>query len=274
MVSRVSDPFFAEVLDGIDDVLQDAEYGLLLSSIGRDVSHQHAVLDMMLERQVEGVLVCSAFVDESSYRRLARAGIPVVVVHNHALHTFDYSLYHDDAYGARVVTRHLIELGHTHIAYIANSRGAGRTSDQRQAGYLAALEEAGLPVRSAYIVDAGGGRLEDGVRATQALLSCDPKPSAVFCFNDWLAIAVIRALELAGIAVPRDCSVAGFDNIALAAYMRPTLTTFEQPKYVLGETAAQMLLKLIAHREAEIASKVITFRGTLVPGESTAPLAG
>ena len=272
VVNRIADPFFAEVLDGIDDVLQAAGYGLLLSTLNHDAGDKQATLDVMLEQQVEGLIVCSTFVDETSYDRLSRAGIPIVLVHNHALETFDYSLNHDDVYGGMVMTRYLLGLGHVRIAYVANSMGC-RVSDHRLAGYLAALREAKLPVRDDYIVDARGGDLADGARAAQALLDCTPMPTAVFCYNDRLAIAVMQAFERAGISVPQDCSVSGFDNIALTAYVRPALTTFEQPKYTLGEAAARMLLKRVERREQEIEATVVTFRGTIVPRESTARLA-
>lgn len=269
IVQRIADPFFGEVLDGIQDVLQQASYSLFISSPGDVPEYEEAAIQAMIEQRIDGLLVCSAFLNQESYQKLESADVPLVIVHNYAPEDFKYSIYHDDFQGGKIMTTHLIQLGHTRIGYVANSQ-TGRISRQRLAGYRAALEEAKLPFEAAYVVDAKMNTLKGGVEAAQELMNLIDMPSAIFCYNDFIAIGVIQALQQAGIQVPDQCSVAGFDNISLTQYVQPSLTTFDQPKYYLGTVAANMMLKLLSNDLQGLPTEMIVLRGKLIVRHSTA----
>lgn len=269
-VERVADPFFAEVLDGIQDVLQDAGYSLLLSSPGGNPDYEETTIQAMVEQRIDGLLMCTAFVSQESYDKIQASGIPIVVVHNRAIADFKYSLYHDDFYGGKMMTKHLIDLGHHRVAYVANSRH-GRISKDRLMGYKAALEDAVIPFNADYVVDAGGNELEAGVAAAKQLMHLPTPPTAIFCYNDLIAVGVMQGVLKAGYRIPQDCSVVGFDNIPLAGYVQPALTTFDQPKYYLGNQAATMILKLLDEDLAEddFPTETVVLRGKIIVRDST-----
>jgi DNA-binding LacI/PurR family transcriptional regulator len=166
---------------------------------------------------------------------------------------------------------HLVQLGHRRIAYVANPLSYNANL-QRLGGYQAVLAEAGVPPDESLIVEGDGG-VAQGAEAMQRLLALAQPPTAVFCFNDLTAVGVIHTLARAGLQVPADCSVVGFDDLELAAYLGPPLTTVRQPRRQMGERAMQMLLALIeeqASPQAEILPTELVVRRTTGPAPLSA----
>jgi LacI family repressor for deo operon, udp, cdd, tsx, nupC, and nupG len=170
------------------------------------------------------------------------------------------------------VTRHLLELGHTRIAYIGN-KYSGRSNLDRLAGFRAEMEAAGLSASDQYIYDAPGNGPGNGLPAVQHFLGYDEQPSAYVCYNDMIAIGVLKGLQQHGILVPEQVSVAGFDNITFSAYTNPPLTTFDQPKRFIGAEAARLMLDLLLCSDPADLSQhsVRVLKGRLLPRESTGP---
>jgi len=139
IVRRIVDPFFGEVLDGIEGVLSEGGYSLFLASSQRDPEREATIVRLMSERRVDGVIICSTQVGEEHRQQLEQFGVPTVLINNQASDDITHSVYHDDAEGSQQLTRHLIESGHTKIAYLGNAR-AGRTTEDRKQGYQAALK--------------------------------------------------------------------------------------------------------------------------------------
>jgi DNA-binding LacI/PurR family transcriptional regulator len=244
IVSAIDDPFFSEILQGIEEIAQGHGYSMLMAASQRDPERERAIVRDMRERQVDGLIICSASFSAEQRRKLLEYGIPIVVVNNQAAEEYRYSIYHDDVDGSRQVTRHLIELGHTRIAYLGNAL-SGRTTLDRLAGFRQEMDAAGLDVPDGYVYQVPGGGPEDGLAALNHFLELSNRPSALFCFNDLLAIGVLKGLQSAGLRVPNDFSVVGFDNILFSAYTDPPLTTLDQPKRYIGAEAAQLILGLL-----------------------------
>lgn len=276
IVRRIDDPFFGPVLQGIEHVLQNAQYSLLLAASNRDPERERAIAQVMSERRVDGVIVCSTQVDETHRRQLEDFGVLTVLINNQAAEDIVHSIYHDDAGGSRELTEHLIDLGHKRIAYLGNAR-AGRTSDERLEGYRAALRASALPLRDEYMFEAPNGLPPAGAAGVDYFLALSRPPTAIVCYNDVMAIGAMQQLYKAGRCVPYDCSVTGFDDIELAAYVTPPLTTFDQPKHELGRQAAEMMLELLHHRAADAAAResdIVVLQGRLRVRGSTAPPPG
>jgi DNA-binding LacI/PurR family transcriptional regulator len=269
IVSRIDDPFFSEILQGIEDVVQDAGYSLFVAASNRDLEREHAIVFAMGRRRVDGVILCSTNLDRQRARQLQRYGIPIVAVENQSPEGNERSIYHDHFSGSLALTQHLIELGHRRIAYLGNAR-SGRTDQDRQAGFREAMTHHGLPISDDYIFHGPNGRLDGGSVGAQHFLGLAQRPTALVCFNDMMAIGVLHTLQQSGLRVPADCSVVGFDNIQFAGYTNPPLTTFEQPKYQLGYQAAQMMMRLLESSDRKAAKPVI-LKGHLVIRQSTAP---
>ncbi|MCA9998377.1 MAG: substrate-binding domain-containing protein, partial [Anaerolineales bacterium] len=272
IVRRIVDPFFAEVLHGIEDVLHTAGYGLFLAASHRDPERERQVMQAMGERRVDGVIISSAQISPEQLRRLDRFDVPFVLINNQALDEPDiYAVYHDDAYGCRQITQYLLGLGHRRIAYLGNERG-GRTNVKRQQGYEAVLQQAELPLRADYITLGATGTPEGGAEAIKHLLALDELPTAVICYNDMMAVGAIQAIHQAGLRVPNDISITGFDDVALAAYITPPLTTFHQPQYELGHEAAAMMLRVLNNDQNLVQPEAIVLHGELVVRQSTIAL--
>lgn len=270
LVNRTSDPFYSQVLDGIQDQLHGAGYAMFLGSANRDAAREQDLVQAMAERRVDGLIVCSMFVTRAARQQLNVHGAPVVVVHNRARDRIPHSIYHDDRYGARVLTHHLLELGHRRIAFLGNARG-GRETRERLAGIRAALRAADLTLPKHYIVHAPNGQLASGEIAARPFLDLKRPPTALIAFNDMLAIGALKTFRAAGKKIPQDVSIVGFDDVTFAEYVAPPLTTFHQPKYRLGQEAARMMLRLLdENSDGKPAREVVTLRGELLVRASTA----
>lgn len=275
MIHSVDDPFFGEILQGIEEVAQASGYSLFVAA-SQDGHHmrEQAIVKAMVERRVDGLVICSTPVGAEQSRRLAAFGVPLVVVNNQAVEEYCCSIYHDDVDGSRQVTRHLLELGHRRIAYLGNAL-AGRSTQDRLAGFRQEMEAAGLPIPQGYLHQASGGRPADGLAALQHFLELEPRPTALLCYNDMLAVGVLQGLRAAGIRVPEQMSVTGFDNILFSAYTNPALTTLDQPKRSIGVEAARLVLGLLDDpQEGRSDPKIIRLKGSLLVRESTAAPSG
>jgi DNA-binding LacI/PurR family transcriptional regulator len=273
VLSSVEDPFFSEILQGIEGAVQDSGYSLFIASADRDPARERKIVQAMVERRADGVIICSTSFSSEQSGPLLQYGVPLVVINNQAAEDFRYSIYHDDLDGSRQVTRHLIELGHQRIAYIGNS-ASGRTTLDRLTGFRQEMESAGLAIPPEYIYESPEGGPEQGASAARYFLHLSNRPSALVCYNDMLAIGVLRGLQQAGLCVPQDISITGFDNIVFSAYTNPPLTTLDQPKRFIGTEAARLLLELLnssATDESSNQPKVRILKGKLLVRESTAP---
>jgi len=273
IVRRIVDPYFGEVLEGIEEVLYAEGYSLFLASSNRDASREEAIVRVMSERRVDGVIICSTRVGESHRRQLGRFGVPAVLINNQAAEEIAHSIYHDDTQGSRELTEHLLALGHKRIAFLGNAR-AGRTSQERLDGYHQALKAAGAPLRSEFIVEGPNGLPGGGEVGIRRLLALEPRPTAFVCYNDMMAIGAINALREAGLSIPADCSVTGFDDISLAAYVHPPLTTFSQPKREIGRQAARMILGMLERPagDRDLRPEILILCGKLCVRGSTGPV--
>jgi DNA-binding LacI/PurR family transcriptional regulator len=273
IVSNIADPFFSEILQGIEDIAQPHGYSLFIAAAQHDTAREQAIVRTMREHRVDGVIICSTPFSVEQSRQLRAFDTPIVVINNQSAEEHCYSIYHDDLDGSRKVTRHLIDLGHKRIAYLGNSL-SGRTNVERLTGYHQEMQLARLPVQESYVQSVEGGAPEQGLAGVQAILALPERPTAVVCFNDLLALGVLKGLLQAGIRVPEECSVVGFDNIVISAFTHPSLTTFDQPKRHIGAEAARLLFNLLnrdPHSSELPDQKIQALQGKLLVRDSTAP---
>jgi DNA-binding LacI/PurR family transcriptional regulator len=264
IVSSIADPFFSEILQGIDDAAQQSGYSLFIAASQRDLNHERTIVRTMREHRVDGVIICSTPFSAEQSQQLRAYEIPIVVINNQSSEDYRFSIHHDDLDGSQ-----LIELGHQQIAYLGYAN-SGRTNLKRLSGYTSEMEKAGLTIYDGYEYELQTNDPQDGQAAVQHFLSLTPRPTAIFCFNDMLAIGVLRGLQDAGLRVPQDCSVVGFDNISFSAFTTPPLTTFDQPKRTIGAQAAQLILQLLEQGPVHNGLKILSLKGRLLLRASTA----
>jgi DNA-binding LacI/PurR family transcriptional regulator len=273
IVSSLDDPFFSEILQGIEEIAQGSGYSLFIAASQRDSRRERVIAQVMSEHRVDGVIICSTTFSPEQSQQFSNYGVPIVVVNNQAAEDYRYSIYHDDQDGSRQLTHHLIQLGHREIAYLGNSL-AGRTNLDRLSGFKQEMRAAGLVVSPNHVFQVPGGGPEDGLVALEHFLRLPKYPTALVCYNDMIATGVLKGLHQAGIKVPEEMSVTGFDNITLSAYTYPPLTTFNQPKRFIGSEAARLILDLLntPAGEENAEPKVRRLRGQLLVRMSTAPV--
>jgi LacI family transcriptional regulator len=241
----IQHPFFQEVLVGLKRRLGTGGYDILLlaNEESGNAFGTYSYLQRCRHHRVDGVVLMGAEAGEPDVQKLARSTIPCVAVDLDLVGRRTGFVISDNARGAGLAIEHLHKLGHDRIATI-NGPTQTRVGMDRLVGYRQALERLGLPYRDDYVRD-GDFYFESGSLAMQELLSLPEPPTAVFAASDLMAAGAIRAVEQAGLAVPADIAVVGFDDIQLAAMMQPALTTIRQNKLGLGSAAAEALLRMI-----------------------------
>lgn len=244
VVSTITDLFFAEVIDAIEETALCHHYSVILTNSGGQPQRELSAIQALRERWVDGILVVSGCSSREDLCAGKGLDIPLVIINNVHREHIGYSVEVDSVGGGRAATQHLLELGHRRIAHIA---GPVTEWDavERQSGYQQALQAYGLAVDPALIVR-GDNRPEGGIAAMQHLLSLPVPPTAVFCYNDATALGAMHAAHTTGLRIPRDLSVVGFDDVDLAPYLEPPLTTVAQPTREMGKRAVQMVLSLLA----------------------------
>lgn len=247
IVSHIDDPFWSEVLQGIDEVLRPAGYSLFVAATQRDEQREKQVVQTMVQRGVEGVILCAPQFNPEQNRSLQSYGLATVVVNNEGAAAARYLVFNDDRHGIELLTKHLLDQGHRRIAYLGNAVG-GRTNSEREAGFHETMRAARLKVEPGFVVRAPDSTPAGGRQGAVELLSRRERPTAIVCYNDNMAIGVYAALHEAGLSVPQDMSVTGFDDIAIAQYLLPPLTTLRQLKQDLGAQAAALMLRILDAR--------------------------
>ncbi len=234
------EPFSAEVLKGVANALRGTEYELIVYSGGHGTSQvgwEKRYLSRLSGTLTDGTILVTPTVTDVPTRQ------PVIAVDPHAGSTSFTTVASQNQVGAMAATRHLLELGHTRIGFLGGRHDL-ESAKLREAGYRAALHEAGLSVDPTLIAD-GGFQRATAIAPARALLSRPDRPTAVFAANDLSAIATMDVAAELGMRIPDDLSVVGFDNVPESALTDPPLTTVDQSIQQLGEVAAQMLIELI-----------------------------
>jgi len=263
VITTASDPFLARLVQGVEETAERNGYSVFLSSSYRNADRELEVVRSFHERRASGIITTGSQIDDGYLQLSDQFPLPIVLTNRR---TYPHSVYADKVSGARQAVEHLIQLGHRRIAFVGGQHGHGSRLE-RLTGYRQVLEENDLPPEDSLVFD-GEGTLASGIKAVEQILAMPQPPTAIFCFNDLTAIGVIRGINQANAQVPRDYSVVGFDDLEMASYYCPPLTTVHQPTHRLGQCAINMLLKLI--REESVPQPEC-LPAKLVIRESTGP---
>jgi len=237
-----SDAFLPEVLRGVGDVARPAGFRVLVESV-EDVSKPDAYIQLVWEQRIDGLILSGPRSDDEQLPKLREEGFPVVLLGQLPGSGFP-SVDVDNINGARKAVGHLINLGHRRIGIITNAPPQYTASAHRLEGYRRALLEHGLPFVKD-LVRYGDFTEESGYAAMVELLDLPSPPTAVFVASDLVAFGALAAIYERGLAVPQDMAVVGFDDVRLARYITPPLTTVRLPAYELGARAMRMVIEMI-----------------------------
>ncbi len=238
----LADAFLPRVIQGLGSVMRERGFHILLQPV-EDVDQPHVYIDLMHTKRVDGLILSGPRSDDEQLRQLIQSGFPLVLLGqlpNATAHFVDV----DNVEAARKAVEHLIGLGHRRIGFIGNAPPQYTACYDRWQGYKLAMEAAGLEYNEA-LVRYGDFSEESGFEAMSDLLTVSPLPSAVFVASDAVAVGAMSAIKRQGLTIPQDIAVVGFDDVPLACYVDPPLTTMHLPARKLGQQAGEMLLELI-----------------------------
>jgi DNA-binding LacI/PurR family transcriptional regulator len=255
VVTTIADPFIAEVVRGAEENALDNGYSVILCNCNAEPERELACVRTLQEKRVDAIIVTSSRVGSLYVPLLEELGVPIVLVNNQHEGSYVYSVRIDNLAGGRLAGEYLLSLGHRHIAYIAGPSDA-HASTERLEGCRSALHERGLDIPDEWVAP-GNDCTDGGQVGANLLLQRSPRPTAIFCYNDMTAIGALRAVKSAGLRVPDDISLVGYDDIAFAAFVDPPLTTVAQDKYTLGQRAMDLALNLL-NGEEEVGDTVLT----------------
>lgn len=268
IIPNNSNPYFAEIIQGIEAESFKLGYNIILCNSYDDPKKQAAYTRVLMEKRIDGLIIVSSGSDEELNQLLSDEGIPKVLVDREVPGLAADFIEADHEQGGYLATKYLIDLGHRDIACVSGPKTLLPSSDRVQ-GYWRALKEAGIALRDDFLAHSDFTS-QGGFTAFQQLLALKQRPTAIFASNDLMAIGGLCAAHQAGVNIPEELSVIGYDDIALASFTTPRLTTIAQPKYEIGVLTAQVMVKRILNAELPLCREMLETQ--LMIRQSTAPV--
>ena len=246
LVTDCTNPFYSALIREVERVAAGHNYALLLATSNEDPAKEAAGVRLLIERRIDGLLLSPVSVDAPHIRPLVRGALPSVLLARRPRNYRGAFIGTDNIQAARLGVRHLLDLGHRRIAHVTRLDTVASAVDRLE-GYRQELKRARLRFDPDLVMAAP--QTADGARAmAPALLALRPRPTAVFTYSDLQAVGLLLAFQEAGVRVPDDMSLVGFDNIEMTRYVSPPLTTVAQPIDQIGRLGAQMLIDILAER--------------------------
>jgi len=255
IVSEITNPFFPELVQSFEDIAVQHNYEILLSSTVHDPRRMELAVRRMIERRVEGVAILTFGMEESLIEHLRFRKVPLVFVDVGPHVPGVSNIKIDYQHGIRQAVQHLAAMRHVRIAFVMGP-GHLKSALARKSAFEEAMKEIGLKVPSAFVV-VGDHTMEGGMSALTQLAGLPDRPTAVMCSNDMTAIGVLREAYECGIGIPRELSVVGFDDIRLAQFTTPPLSTVQMSQVELAKLAFRALVHETESRSVSPTSEYV-----------------
>ncbi len=244
MIPDITNPYFSELIRGIEDAAKRNNYNIILANTDMDRQREEEIFDVLKQKRIDGVVFASKMIDDTIAHVMRKINIPIVLTSTYTDKLDFPTVGVDNEKAAFDMVEHLIGLGHVSIGMISGFLGDFNSGYPRYAGYKKAMECHGLSVREQW-VDYGEYKEEDGKRIAKQWIKCGNLPTAIFCASDMMAIGAMNAFIEEGYRIPQDISIAGFDNIKMASYVPFGLTTLAQPIHAIGDKSLEVLIGLL-----------------------------
>ncbi|WP_263862215.1 DNA-binding transcriptional regulator CytR [Vibrio panuliri] len=267
IVPDICDPYYTEIIRGIEDAAMEHGYIVLLGDSAQQKKRENSFVNLVFTKQADGMLLLGTDLPFDVSKPEQKNLPPMVMACEFAPELELPTVHIDNLTSAFEVVNYLTQLGHKRIAQISGPQDAA-LCQFRQQGYLQALRRAGISMNPSYSIH-GNFSFEDGAKAVRQLLTLPEPPTAIFCHNDAMAIGAIQEAKRLGLRVPQDLSVVGFDDIQFAQYCDPPLTTISQPRYEIGRQAMLMMLEILRGHDVRTGSRLL--ETNLVVRKSAAP---
>jgi DNA-binding LacI/PurR family transcriptional regulator len=247
LLDDLRNPFFAEIAGGVEEFASELGYRLLLAAGGREARRERAAVAALLEYRVDGIILVSPRMRTADIAAAA-AEAPLVVVGRQAREVNADFVLIDERHGTELVLDHLVGLGHERVAHVDGGNGAG--GPQRRGAYVRGMKARRLG-RFVQVI-AGDFTEEAGVQAAERLVEQDELPTAIFAANDMIAAGLLGGFDRAGVDIPQQISIVGYDNISIAHLAHVSLTTVDQPRVEMGRLALELLLDRIDNHRPNV----------------------
>ncbi|ADT85795.1 DNA-binding transcriptional regulator CytR [Vibrio sp. Vb2880] len=267
IVPDICDPYYTEIIRGIEDAAMEHGYLVLLGDSGQQKKRESSFVNLVFTKQADGMLLLGTDLPFDVSKPEQKNLPPMVMACEFAPELELPTVHIDNLTSAFEAVNYLTQMGHKRIAQIAGPEAAV-LCQFRQQGYQQALRRAGISRNPTYST-IGDFTFESGAKAVRQLMALPEPPTAIFCHNDTMAIGAIQEAKRLGMRVPQDLSVVGFDDIQFAQYCDPPLTTISQPRYEIGRQAMLMMLELLRGHDVRAGSRLLDTQ--LVIRESAAP---
>ncbi|WP_308637572.1 LacI family DNA-binding transcriptional regulator [Paenibacillus silvisoli] len=271
LVPDISNPFFAEIARAVEDRGDHHGYSLVICSTDNQDERVERYLTLLQQKSVDGIIIGTGIEDIKLLEPIRSKSIPVTMIARALPGESLQTVVVDDYEGGRLAARHLLGLGHTALAVLAEHPKV-TSSQERIRGFRETVAEAGLSLPDYFVKSSGRELVKDGKRNASELLRYAERPTAIFCCNDLLAIGALQAASELGIHVPSELSVVGFDNTILAQVTVPALTTIAQPTERMGELAVDLILQKNAGQPDEPPPLRTVLAPELIVRQTTAAL--
>ncbi len=269
LVADITNPFFNEIIRGIERVARENGYSVLLADSENDPGQENAYGNLLAAKRTDGMILMNGRMPAGLILADGAAADAPIVVACEYLPNLDLpTIQIDNIDAAKRATEHLLRLGHRRIGFVTGPVWNVLSRD-RLYGYRDAILEGGLQFDDSLVVT-GNFSIQSGIAAMESLLKLTPRPTGIFASNDEMAIGAIRAARDAGLRVPQDVSIVGFDDIRFAAFVDPPLTTIRQPGQEIGRRAMAQLVKILAGER--VAERRLILPTELVVRGSTAAM--
>ncbi|WP_068674767.1 catabolite control protein A [Oceanobacillus sp. Castelsardo] len=257
IIPDISSIFFSELARGIEDIATMYKYNVILSNSDQNKDKELALINTMLEKQVDGILFMGGTITEEHLQQFNTSNVPIVLAATYDDTKELASVNIDYKEAAYEATKHFVDKG-KNPAYVGGGEDSS-ISKHKFAGYERALTEANVTMKEEFIVQ-GDYSYESGLEAAKQLAALEDKPEAVFVASDEMALGVIHGVQDMGYNVPNDVEIFGFDNTRLATMVRPTLSTVVQPMYDIGAVAMRLLTKFMNKEEVTEKNVILPHR--------------
>jgi LacI family transcriptional regulator len=269
VIPDINNPLFPPMVRGLEDRLAEAGYVAFLGNTENDSGREERILEGMLGRRIDGLVLATARRTDQRLVELGRQGTPLVLLNRVVEDNAFSSASVDDRAGVRLAVQHLANLGHRRVGHVAGPQSLS-TGHGRYRGFLSAMADQGLAPDDGLVWFAPTYSIAEGLRCGTELLSRRGPPTAIVAANDMLALGCCTAVEKLGLACPGDVSIVGFNDMPFIDRLSPPLTTVRIPHYELGKQAAELLLERIADPAAPL--KIVLLAPVLVVRGSTGPV--
>jgi len=269
-LANLDNPFFVDVALGAESLAKELDVGIVISNSAYDPVREDQNLELLVQQRVQGIIISPVDEKSSQLQALRDRGVPMVFVDRVTADRDCWSVVVDDRRGGELGMEHLLDKGHTRIAFVGHPEQSSKVATRLLGARDAISKHSESPV-SLEVLSVESWTVQGGKDAAEILVARSPelRPTAVFCSNDMMALGMLQTLDHSGIRVPKDIALVGYDDLEWAGIAMIPLTTVRQPRRLLGRTAVEMIMELLDDPNQRIKPRHVVLQPELVIRETT-----